>query len=113
MKDALRFFILPLVITTALFCYPYYQTRHAPASDGNTVIGWPMTAYSFGGGMCLVLVEQNGRRVDRKGGCPPHFYRENAVADAAFVLGVPLVIYGAVALRRRRRKSSAGAPGPG
>ena len=80
MKQPL-WFIVPLLITIALFCYPYYETRGAPAHDGNTVIGYPLTAYSFGGGKCT------------SGACPPNRYPANIFIDLILLLGGPFAVH--------------------
>ncbi len=94
-------FLIPFIITFALFCYPYMKTRNAPSYDGNTVIGYPLIAYSFGGGMCA-FDGPNG--MGGKGGCPPAFFLENMLVDLLFVFGIPLACYLLILMKAGRAK---------
>lgn len=89
-KSALIWFFVPLLVTLSLFCYPYIATRHAPSWDGNTVIGYPLTAYSFGGGLCMV---EAPNAMGGAASCPPQSFPMNAVVDLVFVFAIPTIIF--------------------
>lgn len=94
-------FLLSLLITVSLFVYPYIETKDAPYADGNTVIGFPYVAYSFGGGMCAF---DGPDGIGGKGSCPPQWMPlEHILFDLGFVLGAPL-LSGGIAYFLRKRK---------
>lgn len=97
-------FLISLFITVSLFVYPYFKTKEYPYADGNTVIGYPRVAYSFGGGMCAV--DRPDGSIGR-GSCPPQWMPlENSILDLGFVVGAPLLLAGAVHVLQRRNPAA-------
>lgn len=83
-------FFVSLLCTVGVFVYPYIQTIDAPNGDGNTEIGYPFIAYSFGGGRCAFDGPEffGGTRP-----CPPAWSSwEPIMLDIGFVVGTPLIL---------------------
>ncbi len=102
MKPRTLFFIL-LFITTCFFIFPYFQTMDAPAHDGSTVIGFPLTVYNFGGGMCA----WDGPSGGGKGQCPAETWELTntlrLLIDLIFITGISFIVsYGYYRFRRNK-----------
>lgn len=74
-----RWFVAVFIIGLIAQAVPAYLTRQAPAWDGQMVAGFPLSFYSFGGGLCGV--KNHGFMQ-----CPPWFRMEDLFIDLIFVL---------------------------